>query len=176
MYVSWKLTVMPLFNQVHLSVEQLPIASQLWSFLHHQHYLEEFSCYCDGWNVTYLSPPRIPGSVLAMQILCKTIQAIMMCLRLNSLHSVFLYNILHRPFNIPYACSVATLAEQILLLQCTSLGSLVLWMNGFVDYDCFWKAESPTIVIGILPWTPRPSAALWKHFVFLDIGVKFSAF
>ena len=78
-----------------------------------------------------------------------------MYLRLNSRHSVRLKRIRHRPFNIPYAFSMTTLAPHNLLLKYFCCLSVVFSLYDLMSQENFGKALSPIVTSGILPKFPN---------------------
>ena len=92
---------------------------------------------------------------LNMYMLWNAIHTIVKYLRLNNFHSVRLNKILHRPFNMPYAFSVTTLAPKNLLLKYFCYLSVLFSLYDFNSHENLGKGISPIFTNGIFPKIPR---------------------
>ena len=85
------------------------------------------------------------GSFTEIYKLCNIIQDIITYFKLYIQHSVCLYKILQRPFNIPQAFSVTARAEQSFLLKCFCCGSLVSSLYNFNSHEYRGNIESSIV-------------------------------
>ena len=77
-----------------------------------------------------------------MQKLCKITLTIIIYFKSTNRHSVFLYNIRKRPFNMPYGFSHTKRALHSFLLKYFSLLSDLSSRKTFINQACFGKAVS----------------------------------
>ena len=109
------------------SVQSMIHPKPIWSFHSVENWFHSFFIYVFLINPRSRTWTFHERSETLIHKLRRAVQAMMMHLMLNSRHSACLERIRLRPFNIPYAFSVTTLAPHNLLLFIR--GIFVVWFN-----------------------------------------------